>query len=423
MKLAIISDTHFGDPAGTLVQPDKQKGKYKLGPHYAKFLKAAGTDNDFLVMSGDVLDFSIAPYDQVFAAAKVFFNQIKQDNVANEIIYLPGNHDADLWHTVEYQTNVIKPISDGELPRPFRLSVPGVIDCRQPSPKLVLHGVTAKKGRGPRYAGLFLDNLADGGIPFNFAYPNLFIAAKTETVLVTHGHYLEPYWAMAGEWVVKIAQEDLKIGGSLDLREMVGLNFPLSQLACSGIGQAGPLTPLVRQVQRDAKDGKLERISKYLDRAGYQIDEIARFPWYKHYFEWLTDAAIYALKKYVLDAIGNMRSARFNQEFLHKKEVQDRFTRFYEASLIELGEFNTKNKTHVPPPGFVIFGHTHEPIPWGDPNAPKSKVFPAAGMQPIALYNTGGWLMKKDESGNPVFCGAEVFTYSTGKGFGSTSIG
>ena len=328
MKLAIISDTHFGDPAGTLVKPGKAKGTFAIGDKYPAFLKAAGTNNDYLVMAGDVLDFSIAPYDEAFAAAKVFFNQIKADNVAKEIIYLPGNHDADLWHTVEYQTNVINPISNGELPRPFRLSVPAVIDCREAKPSLVLKGVTVKRGRGPRYAGLFLDNLADGGIPFNFAYPNLFIAANNETVLVTHGHYLEPYWAMAGEWVVKIAQEDLQIGGSLDLREMVGLNFPLSQLACSGIGQAGVLTPLVRQVQRDAKDGRVDRISKYLDRAGYELDRAAKFPWYKAYFEWLSDAAIFALKKFVLDAIKNVRATRFNQEFIYKREVQDRFARF-----------------------------------------------------------------------------------------------
>ena len=422
MKLAIISDTHFGDPAGTLVEQDKKTGHYKLGPHYGKFLKAAGTNNDFLIMSGDVLDFSIAPYDEVFAAAKVFFNKIKEDNVATEIIYLPGNHDADLWHTVEYQTNVIKPLSKGNLPRPFRLSVPGVIDCRQPKPSLVLKGVTVKKGRGPRYAGLFLDNLADGGIPFNFAYPNLFIATKSETVMVTHGHYLEPYWAMAGEWVVKIAQEDLQIGGSLDLRELVGLNFPLSQLACSGIGQAGVLTPLVRQVQRDAKDGRLDRISKYLDRAGYRIDEVAKFPWYKACFEWFSDAAIFGLKKFVLDAIKNMRDTRFNQEFIYKREVQDRFARFYEASLIELGEFNTENHTDIPAPVFVIFGHTHEPTRWGDPEAPKGGAYPVTGMRPIVLYNTGGWLWKKDETGKRVFCGAEVFTYSTEKGFGSTTI-
>ncbi len=104
MRIAIISDTHFGDPMCTLVD---SQGELRPGPKYEDFKNAAGKDNDYLILLGDVLDFSIAKYQDAYKTAKFFFLQIQEDKIAREIIFVPGNHDSDLWHTVEYQVNVI----------------------------------------------------------------------------------------------------------------------------------------------------------------------------------------------------------------------------------------------------------------------------------------------------------------------------
>ena len=58
MRIAILSDTHFGDPMCTLVDHESMKP----GSRYGKFKDAVGTDNDFLVIVGDILDFSITDY-------------------------------------------------------------------------------------------------------------------------------------------------------------------------------------------------------------------------------------------------------------------------------------------------------------------------------------------------------------------------
>ena len=221
---------------------------------------------------------------------------------------------------------------------------------------------------------------------------------------------------------MKIAQEDLKIGGALDLMELVGINFPLSQLACSGIGQAGPLTKVIRQVQRDVKDGNPKRIKKYLNRLDHEVDKLTRFPWYKQYLEWLTDAASNAIKKLVLELIEDIQDTRYSDEFIHKKEVQARFMNFYSASLLEIDLLNRNYDYNIPVPWYVIFGHTHQPTPWGDQSAPKTKPSPEVGMRPITLYNTGGWLNRVNENKEIEFCGAEVFVYESKKGFKSISI-
>ncbi len=430
MRIAIISDTHFGDPMGTLIVCNT-RGNLVMGPKYKDFRNAAGQDHDYLILLGDIFDFSIVNYHEAFDVAKAFFLQIKRDHIAKEIIFVPGNHDADFWHTVEYETNVINQIKKGKAPKPFRMSVPGIIDDREnsPNPGFTLPGISKRSEPDkPRYAGLFLDyiTMTDPEIEaqrtcFNFAYPNIYMVTDKESVLITHGHYLEKYWALAGEWGMKLAREDLRVGDALDLKEMLGINFPLSQLACSGIGQAGPLTKIVRQIQRDVKDGKFGKIQKYLDRLDNEIDDLARFPWYKGHLEWLTDAISNSVKETVMESIGTMETTRYNEEFIHKKDVQDRFRNFYNSSLIEINQLNVEGFS-IPAPWHVIFGHTHQPIPWGSKEAPKTSPINAAGMRPITLFNTGGWLRKRNEKGEEEFCGAEVFVYETDKGFSSVSV-
>ena len=424
MRIAIISDTHFGDPMSTLVD---SQGELRPGPKYEDFKNAAGKDNDYLILLGDVLDFSIAKYQDAYKTAKFFFLQIQEDKIAREIIFVPGNHDSDLWHTVEYQVNVINQLKKGKPMRRFRWSVPGIIDDRPNSPNrgFKLSGVTERTDPdSPKYAGLFLDYITEPegeSTYFNFAYPNVYMVTDSESILLTHGHYLETYWALAGEWAMKLGQEDLKVGNALSLKEMVGINFPLSQLACSGVGQAGPLTKVVQRVQREAKDGNLTRIKKYLNRLDNEIDKLLRYPRYKYHREVLTDKALDEAKKMVLKSIDTIGDTRYSEEFIHKKDVLNRFMNFYRASLIEINQLNLEYSYSIPMPWYVIFGHTHQPISWGAEDAPKTDPLVANGMQPVFLFNTGGWLYRMKDN-KKEFCGAEVFTYSTDEGFKSVSV-
>lgn len=138
MRVAVISDTHFGDPLGTLT--GSRHGRSTIGPAYAPLAAALGRV-DYLVLLGDILDFSVSSYEESYRAARRFFRQLRRDRIAGEMIYLPGNHDHDVWHTVEYQVNVIQRLQQGQLPRAFKQSVPGVIDDRRPAASFLLPDV------------------------------------------------------------------------------------------------------------------------------------------------------------------------------------------------------------------------------------------------------------------------------------------
>ena len=423
MKFAIISDTHFGDPTCALVTKNKQ-GIVK-GPKYPQFKQVAGQDNDYLVMAGDVFDFSITSYENAYEIGRAFFTFIRQDNIAKEIIYIPGNHDADLWHIIQHQKSVINRMNRGDLPEKFDHSVAGILDDRQTSQTkgFWLNKVKPRNVEGePKYGNMFLDFItgADDPLVFNIAYPNLYVATDRETVLVTHGQYLEPYWSLLGEFAVKIAHDDLKVG-EVDVEEMVEMNFPLNQFACTGLGQAGVLTNVVRQVQRDVKDNDLKRVGVYANRLEKVIDEMTKLNWVK---EFLMDLIVKKAKEKVLEEIGKIEQTRYCEEFVFKKDVRDRFHNFFKASLLEIGAINDDSRTiqsdgfNMPAPTRIIFGHTHQPIAWNEKNPPKLDSTVSSGsLSRLTLHNTGGWLLNKGS-----FCGAEVFVYQTGSGFSSRRI-
>jgi DNA repair exonuclease SbcCD nuclease subunit len=247
--MAIVSDTHFGDPVCTLVDHDKPfegDGSPRQGVKYDAFVEKAGTENDYLILLGDIFDFSIVGYARAYQMAKAFFLLIKRDRIAKSIIYVPGNHDFEMWHTVEHQIRVIHQLSKGRPAQPFRWSAPGLIDDRKDRKRgFRLPGIIDEIVRPERmdqkvkmYLNTITKNKDDSGeeTNFYFAYPNLYMVTDHESILMTHGHYLEAYWTLLGEWTMKIGQEDLKIGDALDVRELVAINFPSCQLACSGVG-------------------------------------------------------------------------------------------------------------------------------------------------------------------------------------------
>lgn len=432
MKIAIISDTHFGDDTCTLVEKKGAKGNIKAGRKFNSFLKAAGTKNDYLVMAGDIFDFSVASYHEAYEYAQVFFKLIQEKGVAKEIIYLPGNHDADMWHIIQHQRAVINRLQRGKFPKQFEHSIPGVIYDKKDGKKnngFWLHGVRPNSDPNkPKYGSMFLDKItgvADGEeTNFNFAYPNLYIVTDQETVLVTHGQYLEPVWSFLGELVMDVAGEDLNVG-AVDIEEMMAMNFPISQLLCTGVGQAGVLTRnLVRPLEQDVKKGDFTKVEKYLRRLEQVVDrEIVSEGWTSWLKELTTDTILKEIRKKVLEAISSIEDTRYRTDFAYKPDVKKRFHNYYRACLLEIATINEasgQESGHVLPftvPSRVIFGHTHDPISWNDSQAPTLGTIPSSIPKKITLHNSGGWL---EEEGKPF--GAEVFSYESGKGFSSTRV-
>lgn len=425
MKLAMISDTHFGDKLCTLVDHEQ----LTKGPKFEAFAQAAGKDNDYLVLLGDIFDFSICSYEKTYRRARVFFELVKQLEIAKNVIYVPGNHDFDMWQTVQQQINVIRQVRTGKDPKLLRWSVPGLIDERtnRPSRGFQIPGVLddpIDPDLPPTGELLFLNGIT-GDDPltrtnFYVVYPNLYMVTDTESVIITHGHYLEAFWSLSGEWLRKIAEDVL--GDADTLEDLVALNIPLCELACSGIGQAGKLTQVVMDIEHEVKRGDYGRVERYIDRLDEAIDDMTKAKlldpksWG---VELLTDLISNVVKGKLKESMRTMEGTRYDKGFEGREDVMTRFGQFYSASFKEIALLNAGSGYDIGQPRRMIYGHTHLPVKWGHRNA-RSRV--VENGKSVKLYNTGGWLWKESADGARKFSGAEVFVYESATGFGSHRV-
>ncbi len=430
MKLAITSDVHLGDPNCVLVKDD-----LTFGSKFEEFADTIGKKNDYLILLGDIFDFSISSYQKVYDIAKIFLGEVQRLEIARQIVYVPGNHDFEFWHILEHEVNVIKKIKDPDTekkPREFRWSVPGVFDDRkeQEEEKFVLPDVTPNlENPMEKYGDIFLSYITTPSFIFNVAYPNVYIITRNgECVLLTHGQYFEPFWALTGEWALKIAQNDITIGDpkreQLNLKELAAFNFPLNQLASSGVGQAGALTnDVIRPIQREVKDKEYERVKRYINRFDDHVLDKA-FDYCKFDpREWFTDFMIWVCKCKLKKYLKKYKPARYDEDFMNKDKpaFKKRFTDFYHASLGEIDRLKNladDRAVDIPQsPSRIIFGHTHQPISWDD-----SHLDHEIDGYTVYLHNTGGWLTRKMQKSKDEFRGASIFFYETDRGLYSKSI-
>lgn len=399
MKIGIISDVHLGDEHCKLIRSGNITATYDaLKSSILKFTKEKALD--YLVLDGDIIDFSINSFEESCIAAKPFFRAIEKDELAKELIYIPGNHDKHIWDAVEWETNIIRRLKEHQDPRGFRRTQPGLIDYTGNAP-LDLSGVS-RVANTQHYGTLFLEGLFEKGktLPINVVYPNLYIKTEKDVYLVTHGHMLELAWVLLSE----ILSGEPELAGKLGIRELEEFNIPLTSMICTGVGQGGAVSKLFYTIQREAKTDKTGRMKKLLDNIIPKLDQLIELPWYA---ELLDDALLIGIRKGALYIAGDVNDSRYDEEFIENESVRKRFLRFLLASCSQAEELV------IEAPNKIIFGHTHEPLSYGTPMEIDNLSFIKDGK--AYLYNTGGWL---DEEGKS----AEIFFFDDNGSLSSVNI-
>lgn len=431
MKFAITSDAHFGDKTSQLASLDS-KGKPVLGPKYEPFRAACGKDNDYLIMLGDIIDVAIEDYKDAYSIARRFFWQVAADKITDTILYVPGNHDYDIWHAVEYQTNIINRIKDKQNNRDismFKMSVPAVLDDRPEHQDnkhdIFLANVTRKPYPQKPYGDLFLDALVDDALKFYVAFPNVyFITDQGECILMTHGQYFQLFWSLLSEWAPFIFEDALDVESSpLTIKNLAHLNFPLSQLTSSGLGQAGPLSETVLDVQYEFKVHRSENVMKYINNLERLLkQDTFKFKWYKP-LHWLIIMGLYWVKKGLKNWIEEMPPLppRKDADWEYRPKTNRIMNNYYRSSCAEIEALNRDYSLDIPVhPEKIIFGHSHRPIGLNEPDRLILTPLDRSDFK-VPMFNTGGWLIE-ERGGTKKFNGIEIITYETGKGMSSVRI-
>lgn len=401
-KVAFISDLHLGS--------DKCKLNLTDGttPAYESFRSAIEhTTNhqalDFLILIGDILDFAIKSFEQSCRQARSFFQQIQSDNLARKIIYVPGNHDKHVWDAVEWETRIIGKLKKYENPVAFRRTQPGLLDLTQDGDALHLPRVSKVQGTED-YGNIFIEGVFKdqaNRLPVAVVYPNLYVKTDADGYLVTHGHMLDLAWMLLLELLQGTNPDGIKFKGydEIGIEEFEAYNYPLTALICTGIGQAGELTELLNRVQNEAKAGEANTLEQAFDQVNPRIDALIHLG----LFEFADNVILSQIKKQARKIAKNhIRNPRYDQNFLKKESVRQRFARFYRASCRQAEE-----EFDLPPLSKIIFGHTHEPIPANKPWVITDKNLPDLGTGTLAAYNTGGWLKDENKSAEIFFLGGQ----------------
>lgn len=424
MKIALISDTHFGDSNSILVT--KSSGdNWELNPeYYNKFKKTlflnsdGSSDYKYLIILGDVFDLAVSNYKNTYNAARPFFSQLAKDKLFEEIIVVTGNHDHTLWTNLQYMENVVKKINN---PTAMEWSIPGVIDNRDNKLQLT----------GNYYTKTFLDDLSVPGVKFNIVSPNIYLLDKEKTILFTHGQYFQAPWAVFGNIASTMFGSDLNKIELSKMQHILGDNFAMNQILCSCLGQSEEnFTNIIQNLEHTVSNGDYSLLISYI--ANILIAE----GWKKDLLIALLAVIGYFLLSKIFASSNKSVSSEFKDNLLsymkeneeknpnfkvqedevkdvisklsaHMKEMDAKqasfIQNFYKASLDELKK-QVKKTDPIQPIDIdnIIFGHTHKPVDW------TSDKINWNNFNWDTAPNTGAWLFKGK---NKTLCGAIVFTY------------
>ena len=379
MKTAVLSDTHLGDLKSKLAQGAGSPSYQQLKEVIHR--RTGGVQLDYLILSGDILDFSIASFEDACKAARPFFQALQRDKLTKHIVYIPGNHDKHVWDAVEWEVNVIRRMKENRDPRPFRRSQPACLDMVEE--RFLLPGINEDKTEN-RWGTLFLEGLLDPKeetIPIFFAYPNLAVRTRRETYLITHGHMLETAWVLLSETFGDV--DGLKELKPLTLGHLEELNVPLTAMICTGVGQAGELSKICYEVEQEAKERKTDRLQDVLDKGVPALSRILEL-------SWVTKNALRCFSRWILRLVKE-RSAdsRYDEQFFTNRQMQERFVTFYTASCAQ-----ARREFGLAAPRKIIFGHTHIAVSEKEPVCIplKDRPLPDLPVESVELFNTGGWL-------------------------------
>jgi hypothetical protein len=166
-------------------------------------------------------------------------------------------------------------------------------------------------------------------------------------------------------------------------------------------------------VQREIFQGRTDTLRKYIARLEERVREDGSRSWPQRV---LRAWALRRLSAKFLSVLASLEHTRYSREFLTRPSVRERFRQYYRYSLAEMDRLRAEHGIEIPRPTRVVFGHTHQPIPWD-----AEELADVVDGHPVRFCNTGGWLLRENESALD-FVGAEVLLYESGRGVRSVSI-
>lgn len=367
-----LSDLHCGAPTGLLTPTDTDPGigsdpARLVSDTFAKALLATvkivnSGPPPAVIFLGDIFDLSLGQPAAATAVLRYFLDQLKMNggvSAFGRFLFVPGNHDHELWTALRYQQQ-----SDP----------PGSLDHVTPA------FAATETWPGP---ALLDQLLKKSGFKFGCAtyYPNLGLRSKdgSRVVMFHHGHFVEAMYTLMSRLLSQLAGGEDLARTVADMERINGswIDFIWSTLGDDGLlgkdiflayeylmtgGETADFQHRLSRLIADKLAGSLPLwrtkamrealdliASGLVDSLAGSLGQLERFS----YTQVLGDGSLKGLKDYLDGPVWRQMGV----------------------------ELEGKMPTDMT----FVFGHTHKPF---EDRVPSSRF-----TFPPAVYNTGGWIL------------------------------
>ncbi len=312
-----------------------------------------------LVLLGDIMDFSLGtPAKSISSFRKLLHAFQPLRHRLGRTIFLPGNHDHELWTVSRFNAMGRKTEHNAKQSH----STPAFADLAGMPRAAILHDILRRHG----FPGCAT------------VYPNLGLQSSDgkRTVVLHHGHFLESTYRVMS---TLIGELDGRFGMPGDVETLEKENASWIDFFWSNFGDDGLLGKEARLAydylltgREDIRfDRRLAAVLSSKLMAALPIPQTAVAQ------QW-AGAAVNAMVESLIGAYGQMD--RFSYFVPLGADATDGLTGY--LSQIVPSQMAEESKP-APQDLTFIFGHTHKPF--------ESR-FPVPGYErPPAVYNTGGW--------------------------------
>ena len=390
VRYVILSDLHFGAENSILTaladSPDPTADPTRRSPVMSCLAECLadliganeGSEPPTLVLAGDVLELALADDEVAAAVLEQFTDLVIGDHplFADEIWFVPGNHDHHLWETAReglYADQLRSLSPTAPIPPPTHATA---LFPKQGDPLLESNLLTAVLQRRHKTTKAHM----------RAVYPNLGLMSPDgkRCVIIHHGHYIESMYQLMSSLNLLMFNKPLP----RNITEIEGDNFAWIDFFWSSLGRSGDVGQDVNRLYDMLQSEKaVDRLVLTLATAIADRAPGGRAR------KWVTRRVVRDLFTHLVKHAG--RFERHHPTNALSANAQKGLQAYLEGPLLAQlsGELDTV------PPTTLVFGHTHKPFE----TTLNAKGFGA----PVNLANTGGWVVDTIEA-NPLQGAAAV---------------
>lgn len=383
IRYVCLSDLHLGEEdslltnlktASTSTDPTEPSPVMSQLVECLKYLisENEGNQKPTLILNGDILELALASTNQAAMTFERFIELIMppDDELFEEIIYIPGNHDHHLWETAretQYVNYIAKRKPKDFLDIPWHTTNMFVEEKLRRVPSHFLTGLVRR-----------FPHLKDFSV--TVAYPNFGLIKDDgqKCVVFHHGHFIESLYHLMSKLNTLLLPEHEMPKKIYDIEAE---NFAWIDFFWSTLGRSGDVGKTIESVyeRMQIEEHFKKLLSTFADNLADKYD-------LPGWGDWMEAKILSELLNYLADKITS-RERTYTARPL-SKDAEKGLWAYMNGPLRR--QILTECNQNMPSSDVsFVFGHTHKPFA-EDLNF---KEYPRW----VNVYNTGGWVVESVE--------------------------